>query len=339
MTESKDWVNMKTLKEDKPISNDSSGSSPAVSVIMNCLNGEQYLREAIDSVFAQTFEDWEIIFWEDKDSIDKSGDIAKSYGSKLRHFKAEEKLPLYGARNLAIQRAKGRYIALLDCDDMWLPTKLEEQIPLFEADKEVGLVFSDCILFNERGGEKSFFDAIKPQRGMVFDKLLFSNFLNTQTVVIRREVLDGLDGPFDRRLHMSGDYDAYLRISHKWKFDYVDKPLARYRVHSSNMSLTKGRRLLVDEIGITIDNLRKSVPDFDTKYSNAVSLLERRTNTLTALMDWEAGENKNARTMIRPFVFNSIYCFVLYFLMFFPYRIVFKPLHRLYKKNPVSDLY
>ena len=62
-------------------------SSPTVSVIMNCLNCEKYLRDAIDSVFAQTYDDWEIIFWEDKASKDKSENIAKSYGYKLRYFR------------------------------------------------------------------------------------------------------------------------------------------------------------------------------------------------------------------------------------------------------------
>ncbi|RJQ23953.1 MAG: glycosyltransferase [Nitrospiraceae bacterium] len=328
---------MKMLREDEQPDNGLSRTSPSVSIIVNCLNGEQYLREALDSIFSQTFKDWEVIFWEDKDSTDKSGEIAKSYGGKLRHFKAKEKLPLYGARNQAITKAKGRYIAVLDCDDIWMPTKLEEQIPLFEADKEVGLVYSNCILFNGRGREKRFFDVVRPERGRVFEKLLFSNFINTQTVVIRRDVLDGI-GLFDGRLHMSGDYDAYLRIGFKWKLDYVNKPLARYRVHSSSMTLTDGRRLLAREIGLTIKNLRVTVPEIDTRYADGIKFLARRKDIQTSLMSWEAGDRKSARHMIRQFIFDSIYCSILYFLMFFSYRIVFKPLHRLYQKNPVSDL-
>ena len=133
-------------------------SAPTVSVIMNCLNCEKYLREAIDSVFAQTYEDWEIIFWEDKASEDNSENIAKSYGVKLRYFRADVSLPLYGSRNLAVQKARGKYIAILDCDDLWLPTKLEKQIPLLERDEEIGLVFSDIYLFNEKGKEKRLFE-------------------------------------------------------------------------------------------------------------------------------------------------------------------------------------
>ena len=155
---------------------------PTVSVIMNCLNCEKYLREAIDSVFAQTYEDWEIIFWEDAASKDDSEEIARSYGSKLRYFRSDVSLPLYGSRNLAVQKARGKYIAILDCDDMWVPTKLEEQIPLLEQDEDVGLVYSDCYLFNESRKEKRSFEFKKPYRGNVFSELLFENFIGLSAV-------------------------------------------------------------------------------------------------------------------------------------------------------------
>ena len=113
---------------------------PTVSVIMNCFNGEKYLREAIDSVYAQTYKNWEIIFW-DNASTDNSAEIAKSYDEKLRYFRGEKTVPLYAARNLALKQAKGKYIAFLDCDDYWLPQKLERQVEIFESDKKIGLVY------------------------------------------------------------------------------------------------------------------------------------------------------------------------------------------------------
>ena len=160
---------------------------------MNCLNCEKYLRAAIDSVFAQTYEDWEIVFWEDKASNDKSEEIARNYGSKLRYFRSDVSLPLYGSRNLAVQKARGKYIAILDCDDMWLPTKLEEQIPLLEEDNEIGLVYSDAYVFNEKGKVKQYFKSRKPSRGNVLSALLLSNFINNQTVVIRKEAFESMD--------------------------------------------------------------------------------------------------------------------------------------------------
>ena len=103
---------------------------PLVSIIMNCWNCEKYLREALDSVYAQTYPHWEIIFW-DNASTDQSGEMARSYDHRLRYFKGEVTIPLGAARNKALEQAKGEFIAFLDCDDAWLPEKLEKQIPLF----------------------------------------------------------------------------------------------------------------------------------------------------------------------------------------------------------------
>ena len=98
-----------------------------VSIIMNCHNSEHYLKEAIDSVYAQTYSNWEIIFW-DNASTDSSAKIAQSYDSKLKYYRGGSLVPLYTARNLALEKCQGDAIAFLDCDDVWLNTKLDHQI-------------------------------------------------------------------------------------------------------------------------------------------------------------------------------------------------------------------
>ena len=100
---------------------------PLVSVIMNCYNGEKYLREAIDSVYAQTYKNWEIIFW-DNASTDTSAEITNTYDSKLRYFKGEKTIALGAARNKALEKCSGEYISFLDVDDMWIEEKLELQV-------------------------------------------------------------------------------------------------------------------------------------------------------------------------------------------------------------------
>ena len=105
----------------------SKASELLVSIIINCHNGEKYLRNAIDSVFSQTYGSWEIIFW-DNWSSDNSAEIARSYGSVVKYFRSESFTSLYAARNYAIAKACGDYIAFLDCDDVWLCNKLEVQV-------------------------------------------------------------------------------------------------------------------------------------------------------------------------------------------------------------------
>jgi glycosyltransferase involved in cell wall biosynthesis len=118
---------------------------------MNCFNGEQYLREAIDSVIAQTYQNWELIFW-DNQSIDNSAEIFKTYNDKrLRYFYASNHTLLYEARNNAIQYASGQFFAFLDVDDWWDHLKLEKQIPLFENPK-VGIVYGNYWFENQIKG-------------------------------------------------------------------------------------------------------------------------------------------------------------------------------------------
>ena len=101
---------------------------PLVSIIMNCHNGEQYLRESILSVINQKYKNWELIFF-DNNSKDQSVKIAKSFfNKKIRVFKSRKFLKLYEARNNALKYAKGKYVSFLDTDDLWSPAKLKIQV-------------------------------------------------------------------------------------------------------------------------------------------------------------------------------------------------------------------
>lgn len=316
--------------------NDERFMIPKVSVIMNCYNGEKYLKEAIDSVYLQTYQNWEIIFW-DNASTDNSSEIARNYDGKLRYFLGEKTVPLYAARNYALEKSRGEYIAILDCDDIWLPAKLEEQIPLLEKNKEIGLVYSDAIRFNERGKEKRSFVSKKPYRGNIFSELLLCNFINTQTVVIRKNVFDSLNYWFDNRLTIAGDLDAYLRISHKWTVDYIDKPLVRYRVHNASTTYKEGRERMITELDLMMENLKNTINGFENKYHKELESLKMKRDVHLSLLDWQRGNKKQARRRIRMVFHGNMPYLVLYVLMYLPYRIVFNPCYRIYNKNIITN--
>ena len=109
---------------------------PLVSILMNCYNGEKYLRDAIESVLAQTYQNWELIFW-DNQSNDCSAEIFNSYIDKrLKYFYAPKHSLLYEARNWAAEKSSGNYFAFLDVDDYWEACKLEMQMNVFSTDKK-----------------------------------------------------------------------------------------------------------------------------------------------------------------------------------------------------------
>ncbi len=216
---------------------------PKVSVIMNCFNSDKYLSEAIESVFNQTYKDWEIIFWNNQ-STDNSAEIAKSFEGKLKYFRGDKFLPLGAARNEATKKADGEYIAFLDCDDVWLAQKLERQIRLFQDDPGLGLAYSNFQIIDKlghvlRNGEDNLL-----YKGRVFERLLKECFILWSSVVIKRSVLDDI-GNFDSSFNIAEDLDILLRLTYKYKVDYIQEPLVKYRVHESNY--TRNRALVFKE--------------------------------------------------------------------------------------------
>lgn len=272
---------------------------PVVSVIMNCLNSSAHLREAINSVFAQTWTDWEIVFW-DNASTDESPAIAQSYGSRVRYFRAEKTAPLGAARNLAIAESKGEFIAFLDCDDEWLPAKLEKQVALFRADPKVGLVCTDTEMFNGAKTLNRLFASSRPARGEVFSELMTRQWISMSSAVLRREALESLDHWFDESLNVCEEADVFYRIAKTWKLDYVPEPLTRWRVHGVNTTFRKFNQF-ADETLHILEKHRRLYPGYDQNYPELVALLTRRAAFQKAVALWREGKGKAARELARPY--------------------------------------
>lgn len=273
------------------------GLMPAVSVIINCFNGERYLRETMDSVLAQIFQDWEIIFW-DNASTDGSAKIAQSYGDRARYFRSDTTSSLGKARNLAIARARGEYIALLDCDDLWLPQKLEKQLLLLGKKTDVVLCYSNSMFFNSRGDLYDHFSQTKPKRGMVFQDLLKDNFISSETMVFRREALEKLDYIFDDELTMVMDYDLTLRLAYRYPIDYVEEPLSKWRMHEGSES-SKKRFLIPRENGLMLKKLVHAHPAIASRYFPSISVLMGNVNYQLGLEKWSEGKVDEARRMFK----------------------------------------
>jgi glycosyltransferase involved in cell wall biosynthesis len=202
---------------------------------MNCYNGEAYLNDSIKSVLNQNYKNWELIFWDNR-SNDKSAQIFKSHNDKrLKYYYAPEHTLLYEARNQAIKKTSGNFIAFIDTDDFWEKDKLELQIPLFE-DSDVGVVYGNLYVLNEILNTKKIFLKKKP-KGFILNDLLKNYCTGLVTLVIRKSFLDNHKTVFDHSFHIMGDFDLMIRMSAKYKFDCVKKPIATWRVHGKNESL------------------------------------------------------------------------------------------------------
>ena len=209
---------------------------PLISIVMNCYNGEKYLEESLKSILNQTYENWELIFW-DNISTDNSKNIFQSFNDKrFKYYLANKHTVLYEARNLAIKKTQGEFIAFLDTDDVWFKDKLDLQINLFSK-KNIGLVYTNYINYNK----KNFFIKKKLASkkllpfGNITKKLIKEYSVGMLTVMIKKKLLDNHQDIFDVKFDMLADMDFILRFSKKTEFGSIQEPLAIYRQHENQL--------------------------------------------------------------------------------------------------------
>ena len=206
---------------------------PLVSVVINCFNGERYLREAMDSIAAQTHPEWEVVFW-DNGSTDGSADVAHSYGSRVRYFRAAETTPLGAARNLALQQARGSYVAFLDCDDVWMPEMLTTLVSAMEG-APWAVCYGGIIRIDAAGRDIGAW--LPPAReGSLLEPLLIEFDINVPAVLVRRAALEETGLSFDPAIVASEEYCLFMQLAAKRPFRSLPVALARYRIHDGSLT-------------------------------------------------------------------------------------------------------
>lgn len=200
-------------------------NNPLVSVIIPVLNGASFIGKAIESVQKQRFNDVEIIVVDDG-STDDTQQVVKGLQTtvKIRLLHQDHAGPAI-SRNYGISRAQGQYVALLDCDDLWLPDKLALQLDVMNKMPDVGLVHSDYEVINPDG---KFMYRVKARYSKDPTARAFhgGHVAIPSTVLIRKDVLDSIKG-FDPHLYNSEDGDLRIRLYEVTKFECVDQVLMK----------------------------------------------------------------------------------------------------------------
>lgn len=271
--------------------------NPLVSVIINCYNGEKYLRETIDSVINQTYKNWEIVFW-DNQSTDSSREIVESYKSnKIHYYYAPTHTTLGEARNLAINKANGDYINYLDSDDLWTPDKLEKQVALLDPDVCDVVYTGFKTLYsgkNKKGNQQyRYYEKIKnwriPQGMSIYQFLLIHNFIIFSSVLFSKLIfkeIGGLNNTFNQNV----DYDFLLKCCLRTEIRTTGEAMVIYRIHDSNNSVVNGDCYIAEN-----DEILHSLPESEdvrnaiirNKIRMSVSLLRkgRPFNSFKLLME------------------------------------------------------
>jgi glycosyltransferase involved in cell wall biosynthesis len=211
---------------------------PKVSVLMAVYNAENYLRQAIESILGQSFEDFELLI-NDDGSTDRSVEIIQSYrDSRIRAVQNPINQGEERVRNQCLQRARGEYIAVLDADDIAHRDRLQIQTDFLNRNTGVSLVGSPHVIIDEAGRvvgiERLYSDELVIKWG-----LLFGNQFGHSTVMYRRKDVLAVGG-YDESLPYGTDFDLWVRLTTRGRLVNLLNPLAQYRVHSQNTTQTLG---------------------------------------------------------------------------------------------------
>lgn len=262
--------------------------TPVVSIIMPAYNTAPYIAEAVESVFAQTFKDYELIIINDgsPDTDDLEHAIAPYRDNEnLIYFKCEQNVGSSAARNTGLKIARGRYIALLDSDDVWETDYLNAQTAILDADPTIDVVFSNLTYFgNPLRDGKTFMDLHPLEGEITLARLIADECYVLISSMARLESIKRA-GMFDDDLRSSEDYDLWLRVlQNGGRITYHHRSLLRYRQRKDSLS--------ADTCGLICNNLKV----FD-KLRRAGNLnateraaLEKREKYLRAMLAFNEGK-------------------------------------------------
>lgn len=209
---------------------------PRISVIIPTHNRADLLIEALESVFSQTWSNYEVIVVNDG-STDNTAERIRPYLDRV-HYLHQSNRGVAAARNLGIRHSRGNLICFLDSDDLWVPTKLQEQIAFAEQNPQYALIATEIDTFNSKGHVERSRKArmYRIHNGMIAEHLLFDNWIQTSTVMVRREVLLRVGG-FDEDVGQFGeDWLLWMRIATESPVYFMPRPLVNYRMHERKLT-------------------------------------------------------------------------------------------------------
>jgi glycosyltransferase involved in cell wall biosynthesis len=219
--------------------------TPSISIVLPVYNGERYLQAAIDSVRSQSYEDYELIVWDDHSRDGSSEIIAKNKDERVRSFASHRNLGLFGTLNLAIGEARGELLRLFSQDDVLRPHCLEAEARFHQQHPEVAMAHSLYDVIDESG--EVTIPSGKPEQPAVFSTDFAAQMMfyhgclpgNISNVSLKRSVFDRV-GPFREDLVIAGDFEMWVRIAREHLLGYIDESLLFVRAHPDQLSNRRG---------------------------------------------------------------------------------------------------
>ncbi len=293
-----------------------------VDILLNCFNGEKYLSHALESVLSQTYPNWRVIFI-DNCSTDNSANIAKEFKGNLFYFKTDKKISLGEARRIGVEFVDADFIAFLDCDDIWMPNKLTEQINIMK-DNRFALTYSGMNFIDENHKVIGRYKPLK-KRGFLFKDQLINFDINILTALIRQDFLIKHNLNFSSRMKASEEYNLFMQISALGDIFACDKIHANYRILEDSLTNTfKGK--WSDEREYTLKQIISNNKDLLKKYEKEFEIAQNRSKYYKVCFLMECADYYSARLILKKIAFKEKKYFLLFVISFSP--ILWRFIHR-----------
>lgn len=239
---------------------------PAVSVILPTYNRAAFLGEAVASVLAQSFRNFELIIIDDGSS-DSTAEVVCSFIDPRLVFLQQENRGRSAARNRALGMARGRYIAFLDSDDVYLEDKLERQIAYMERRPDVDMIYTSAYCIDERGNLLEGRNYVATVEGNIYEEVAFFQpvTITLPTVMVRREVIENVGG-FDEAMDRFEDTDLWRRIAKKHRIGIIKEPTCRLRTHTDNTLRSQDPAKIIAAIEYYVAKIFQEDADMDAAF-------------------------------------------------------------------------
>lgn len=260
---------------------------PKVSVIIPAYNSMAYLPKTVESVLNQTFADFELLIVDDGSSDRTVEWVSQLTDSRIKLI-TQKNQGASVARNTGIAQAQGELIAFLDNDDLWKPTKLEQQIRCLEQHPHAGLVHTWMVLIDEHGTSTGRVITSNAE-GFVWQQLVEQDTVLNSSVLVRRECFDAV-GVFDPTIPRTGDWEMWLRVAACYPFALIREPLVLYRQHTHNAS--RNLQVMEDEFRVCIEKIFAGAP------MELLYLRNRSYGYAYVYLAWKALQNSDGKQAV-----------------------------------------
>ena len=311
----------KGLKKVKYDIDKSFDNPPKASVIINVHNGIKFIETTIQSILNQTYSDFELIVFNNASS-DGTDDFLNSIDDKrIKVYRNEELVPLYKARNLAVEKANGKFIAFCDVDDLWFQTKLEEQIQDIEKSEDL-ISCTNFLILNERNTKKEYGHEFETLPKISSHDLIMNHpYIHMSSLLINRKVFTYHGIFFNPELTILGDMDFFVRCLKITNIRSIDNYLTIYRYHGENTGLIRFHEIYTE--GVTLIK----------KYKEQKVVEEKILNQFGNRIEWfllsEKAKNNSKVSLVKAIKNLSFINFLkLLLAIYIPKRIALKFIKR-----------